>query len=561
MRLSDFICECLAKHGVRHAFGIPGGVILDLVYAFDRNEKITPHLCFHEQDAGFAASGYSQTSNELSVCYVTRGPGASNIITPIADAFFDSIPCVFITAHANTPVNPHIRIETDQEWCAIDAVNRITKYAKRVDTVPDAVNMINEACKMAMSGRKGPVFLDFLSSLFSEEVLPERCSYDDVYEEEPNACEDVLKVIEEINAAKKPVILIGDGIRQSGSKDCFRNLASGLPMPIISSRYSADIVNDYDNYVGYVGSHGCRAANIILEKSDLILSLGNRMSFPRDSESYSSILKKKIYRLDIDEGEFSRSLPEAINIHGEVSSFISGFIKHMEDMKEHCGWLQECMCIKEALRLTDINDVVKDLAEILSDLGDFGVIVSDVGNNEFWLSRTCVYMGLTNPVLYSKSFGALGCSLGKAIGAYYAYHSPVVCICGDQGFQMNTQELQFISDHNVPMYIIIMNNRSSGMIRDYEYKRYDGRCLHATMSDGYSQPDFSLIAKAYGINYSLVDDTAKLSLPASPCIIDYSIRTDDRLIPYLPKGNSLCDMYPELDESIRKSLIEIGEQT
>ena len=542
MRASDYIADFLVKKGVTDAFGIPGGVILDLIYAIDRTVGITPHLCYHEQSAGFAACGYAQVSGKLGVAYSTRGPGFTNLISAIADAYSDSIPVMFITGHSCMTQNPKMRVVADQELDTCGMVKSITKYAVRVDSADSLLVELSKAYAIAMEGRKGPVMLDISSSIWKEEVAD-----DIIYiRTEPVSFlkKDAIDIAERIKNAKRPVFLIGDGIHQSETESLFKQLSSRARIPVVSSRYSHDIVGNDLLYFGYIGSHGTRVANFVLSKADLIVSIGNRLSFPISSDSYKSIVKNaKFIRLETDGGELERVIPDSMIYQTDLKPFFESMLSEDFFYGNHQEWDKVCDTIKHKLKEEDMNTAVSSIKDVLKQMPNESIVVNDVGNNEFWVSRTMVYLGSNTRTLYSKSFGALGCALGKAIGAYYATKKAIFCFVGDQGLQMNIQELQTIVQNKLPITVIVLNNHSSGMIKDRETLLYKGEFLHTTIDSGYGVPDFDMVAKGYGVDSSRF------------VVID--VDENIGLSPQLPKGNPIQQMSPLLDESIYNELNEL----
>lgn len=544
MNVAEYLVKKLKNNGVNHAFGIPGGVIIDFLYALDKEDGIYPHLSYHEQCSAFEANGYSQAEHGLACAYATRGPGFTNLVTGIADAYADSLPVVFITAHAGNASQNKQRFEQEQEMNTVDIVKNITKYAVVVENEYEAEKIINKAFQEALSGRKGPVLLDFCSSIWKKEIdisghinecelKKDTVNYDSVYE--------MLK------EAHKPVVLIGDGIRQAGVEIQLSKIINKTNIPVLSSRGSQDSGRLFDNYYGYIGSHGLRYSNYIFSEADLVIALGNRMAFPLNSESYKKALEnKKIVRIECDSREIQRSILNTYTIKNDLKRFVEEF-----DFKINCSsnWTNLCCLVKKKLMYCDCNSTVDFLCQIFKEYKDSDLVM-DVGNNEFWASKAYELSGVKARTYYSKSFGALGCSLAKSIGVFYKNKKHIVCVIGDQGFQLNMQELQFISREKIPILMLIINNRISGMIKDREKR--EGYAVHTTYDSGYSSPDFKLIAAAYDIGYVKADSFNNLKdIPDNnPFIIDFCADSQLTLEPSLPRGRKMYDMVPELDKYI-----------
>lgn len=553
MKVSEYIAQYLQKQGITDAFGIPGGVILELMYALDATEGITPHLSFHEQCAGFAACGYAQAGRKLGVAYATKGPGFTNLLTAMADAYYDSIPVLFITAHSAATLPEDCRLVADQDMDTCGMVRNITKYAKRIDDIEEISISLEKACQIAKDGRKGPVFLDIAASLFKKEMISSASVHHQV--EHIDTEKYVSLICSEIKSAKRPVILLGDGINQSATNDAINRFIEKAGVPVLSSRYCHNIVRNQEYYYGYVGSHGIRYANFILSKADLVVSLGNRLYFPSHSLSYSKIIEHaKFLRFDIDDGELNKHLQMLAGKQVDMASLVPALAMTDTDCGNHKEWLEVCKTLKFQLKDEDVNETVLLLSKLLKTLPKDCIIVNDVGNNEFWMSKACVYAGIANRTLYSKSFGALGNALGKAIGAYYATKKPVVAFVGDQGVQMNIQELQYISQHHLPIAIVLLNNSSSGMIKDREAIAGYGYSLHTTEESGYGSPKFSIVAEAYRMVYLRIDEYHSFPIIDRPLFLELSISENQTLTPSLPRGRDIQDLEPRINKELYNRL-------
>ena len=552
--VAEYVVDVLQKYGVTDAFGLPGGVVLELMYAINRREGITAHLSYHEQAAGFAASGFAQASGKLCVAYSTRGPGFTNMMTAIADAYCDSTPVLFITAHSSS-FNPHMRQLSNQEIDTCAMVSNITKFAKRIDTVEDLMSSFEKACFIATNRRRGPVFIDMATSLWKKEIEFEEnggnISKCDVDDQSDSAIKDIVCSIKK---AKRPVFLIGDGITQARVNESLKLIVDKVQIPVLSSRYAHSNLANSAYYYGYIGAFGPRYSNFILAKADLIVSLGNRLNFPLNSKTYHNLpYQTRFLRVDIDDSEFLRDIPNSTVYKADLRKLLPLLTETSEDFGNHVDWLGVCGVLKEQLDKEDPNSVEPELEKILSYMNDSSVLLGDVGSHEFWLSHACVRTKYSGRAMYSQSFATLGSAMVKSIGAYYALKRPILCFIGDQGLQMNIQELQFISQHKLPILIVVMNNKVSGMIRDKETKAYQGNYLHSTANSGYLLPNLRLVAAGYGIEYSNYSELSDQEIKnivqnlSSPHILEMEIEEGLMLTPYLPLGNLPQDMMPRLE--------------
>jgi acetolactate synthase-1/2/3 large subunit len=557
MKVSEYIVDFLISKGVTDVFGLPGEVVLDLLDALNnRQNEISVHLNYHEQAAAFAACGYAQSSGKLGVAYSTKGPGLTNMITPITDAFCDSTPVLFITAHSHTNKS-NMRFEYNQEFDTIHMLSNVVKYATKITDLKDVCCELERSYCEATSGRKGPVFIDINSDILkshidiksSKSYKQEKCNFDSY-----DKVVECLKT--SLASAHRPILLIGDGINQSNTQKYLKDFAKNLKIPVLSSRFSQDIMPDSKYYYGFVGSHGTRYGNFILSKCDLLISLGNRLSYNANSNSFSAFVKHaKSVRIDIDTNEFSRDLPNTINLCADLKELMPLLAKENWDDMIDEKWLDICDILKKTLFDCDMQYPVNIISNILKCATLGQVITSDVGNNEFWLSRAYAFALTPNRILFSKSFGALGCSLPKAIGAYHATHKKVLCFTGDQGLQINIQELQYISHTKIPIAIIIINNFSSGMICSKQKSDFGSRFVHTTLNSGYFAPDIKSIAKAFSIQYCSIkneNDTGYLKLldDKNPCIIEIMIDENIDISPKLSKNRLCQDFEPLLERNI-----------
>lgn len=558
MRYSDALSDILRLYDVSDAFGIPGGVILELLYAFKRS-NIIAHLLYHEQDAIYAACGYSSTTNKLGVAYSTRGPGIMNMVTGIAEAYAESIPIIIVTAHQNKYFNKVKRFEYDQELRVKSIVSPITKAVIEIENEKDFIQSVKYACELACDGRKGPVVIDILSNLLSMVCYEEVCVDIDcnVSKVSIDTTKEVYNLIIE---SKRPVILIGDGIKRSDAEKELIELSNKLKVPIISSRGSQSIGIRANNYYGYVGSHGIRCANMILYKSDLVLVLGNRLAFPKSSSSFSVFYKKTIIRVDVDESELENSNGNVRNYNTDLKPFLKSFLNigfFENDM--FYEWRKACEHIhKSLLNYEQLTGGECAISYVLKSFKDI-ITVCDVGNHEFWISNVVNHINFKGEVIYSKSFGTLGASLGKAIGAYYANRKPIMVFIGDQGIQMCIQELQFIVNNSLPIVVVIVNNDSSGMIKSRQ-KRLYGDYIHTTLDTGFSHPNFEKIAYAYGINFIKYNNDRDVILKNNvlgPLIIEIDVDTEEDIKTNLPVGNEMYDLEPKIENDVIQELLSI----
>lgn len=366
MKAADWIVDFLISKGVTDVFGLPGAVVLELLYAMDRRKpELTPHLNYHEQGAAFAACGYAQATGKTGVAYATRGPGMTNMLTAIADAYYDSVPTMFFTAHSSGKKKPEMRVENNQEIDTAAIAANVAKYAVRIDRAEELQEELQKAYTLATTGRKGPVFLDIASSVLRQEMDTTALSAPGV-----SPAADTRGIAEEIavkvRAAKRPIILIGNGVRQSGTAALVQNLAAKSGIPVLSSRTAHDIMPDSPMYFGFVGSHGTRYGNFILSKADCILALGNRMAFPVGSESFRPVVERAaVIRVDIDESEFLREVPGSLCYKAGLEALLPELLKKDLSNPGRAQWMRACEELKRSLAQWDKTSAVSVLMRLI----------------------------------------------------------------------------------------------------------------------------------------------------------------------------------------------------
>lgn len=516
MKLSDYVVAFLQKKGIRHFFGYQGTMIAHLVDSIERNPDTENHSSYNEQGAAFAACGYAQAKEECACAYATSGPGAVNLLSGVADAYYDSLPVIFLTGQLNTYEYSGIeglRQQGFQETDIVAMAGSITKYAVQIRKPEDIVKELNKAYHIANTGRKGPVLIDLPMDMQRSEVA--NPVYDMEFEEchtDPAQAEAAADVIlEALEQSVRPVIMLGHGVDSTESQQALLRFTRERQIPVITSVLAKSVLS-YDHPLNFGcigGAYGHRYANMIANaKSDLILCFGISMCTRQIGTKVHEFAKNaRIIRVDIDPYNLKRDIHEdgvnEVKLQAETGAVIRCLSEKGSSVKKEFGdWLEVCREIKENLQAVDdqtperyINRMIADLSDMLQDTSAIAV---DVGQHMVWS-----YQSFKNregqKLLFSGGHGAMGYGLPAAIGAYYATGRPVVCICGDGAFQMNIQELEWVKRENLPIKMLIMNNEALGMIRHLQRDYFD--CLFAGTTDGcgFASCNFSKVADAYGI--------------------------------------------------------------
>lgn len=571
MKVSDYIVEYLIDKGVTDVFGYPGGMVTHLMESFSKySDRITAHVNYHEQAAAFAACGYAQASGKLGVAYATSGPGATNLITGICDAFFDSVPTIFITGQVNTFESRGqyaVRQRGFQETDIVSMVAPITKYAKRVESVEKIRYYLDTAFTLATSGRMGPALLDIPMNVFRAEIEPDKLYKADrltnlSHSDTISSIVGVLK--NALQESEHPCCLIGNGVKITKAQGDIISFCHRFKIPMITSMIAFDVVgNDSLNY-GFIGAYGDRAANFIVAKSDLLISLGSRLDVRQVGAKRENFAPNaKIIRFDVDEGELDYS------VHQDEIKCCVGMQETVQALKiiektctsDYSKWIDICNEIREKLETVDQSRTGKIVEALSKKFPEDVLITTDVGQNQVWVAQS-VQLKKGQQVLFSGGHGAMGYSLPAAIGAYYASKSPVICISGDGGMQMNIQELQYIARESLPIKIVVLNNDALGMIRHFQEMYFNGNYYQTKPSGGYSAPDFSKVSEAYGIrniqiNMEEIPDEIPELYDQDPFLMEILINEDTYVFPKLEFGKPNQDQDPLLDRKLYNELMNL----
>lgn len=567
MKISDFIVEFLIEKGVTDVFGYPGGMVTHLMESFSKYEdKISAHVNYHEQASSFAACGYAQASGKIGVAYATSGPGATNMMTGICNAYFDSVPVLFITGQVNTFESRNglgIRQNGFQETDVIQMVKDVTKYAAYIERPEDIRYELEKAYAIAMSGRRGPVVLDIPMNIQRTDIdVATLRSYEEVETEFADVSQITKELCEMIKSAKRPCLLLGAGMKPY--KKLVLEAVEKMQLPVVCSMPAMDILpSDLDYYFGFIGAYGTRVANFLLAKSDLVIAIGSRLDIRQIGARKEGFAENaKLVRIDIDADELGRKVKEE-----EVSYQLDGRLvlesilaMPKEAFEEKQEWLATCQLLKEKLAGIDEQDETNYIRKISQCLPDNCIITTDVGQNQVWVAQA-FEVKEHQSILFSSGHGAMGYSLPAAIGAYYGSGKPVVSINGDGGVQMNIQELQFIAREQLPIMILIINNQALGMIRHFQEMYFESNYTQTKAAGGYTTPDFVAVAKAYGVpayRVSCIEEiTEALRERKRPVLIEVVVDKDTYVSPKLVYGQPNQDQDPPLDRTLYQELMEL----
>ena len=536
MKLADFVIQNLADRGISEMFVVYGAANGDLIDAFTRVKNTRYVSVIHEQAGGFAAEGYAKIKGVTGVAIATSGPGGMNFVTPIGNCFYDSVPCLFITGQINTKFlrsDPSIRQVGFQETDIVGIVKPITKYAVMVTDPASIRYELEKALFLATDGRPGPVLLDIPLDVQKVDIDPfEIPGFDDAIARIPYDMDDVRKKISkylyDLSSAKRPVILVGGGVRTAGATDKLLAVASLLNIPVFPTWNALDIVtSDFPQYGGRVGTYGGAGRNFGIQNADLLLAVGTRVSgritggnvksFMRGAKKYfvdvdPALLQKKQQQVPCDEavlcdaGIFLENLLDCVHIH-----------RSMRYMPDFSAWTAQVMEWKRAYDPVqpehyEEKGIVHPYAfmRILSEEMDAnGIFVADCGGN-IVVSNHAFETKYGQRYFTNNGNSPMGFSFAGAMGAWFAAPDrTVVCVIGDGGFQMNLQELQTFAHYGVNVKTFILNNHIYGITKAFQETNFEGRC-EACGPKGYSVPDFMKIVQAYGIKTETIGSNVEI---------------------------------------------------
>jgi acetolactate synthase I/II/III large subunit len=565
MKLSTYLNNYLVQKGIDTVFLLQGGMIIRLIDEIHRIGEITIVSMHHEQAASFAADAYSRTKNIPGVAFATSGPGATNLITGIGSCFFDSVPAIFITGQVNQNEQKS-DLETRQigfqETDIVSIVEPITKAAFAINDVEEVPSIFERAFKIASEGRPGPVLIDIPMNLQNMEIS----ELDSPHLEEtikPDSNEIAVfskELISQLRSAKKPLVLAGRGIRVAQVQSAFLRFIEKYDIPVTTSLLGLDAIPyDHPNRVGFIGTYGNRWANQALNDCDVLLVLGSRLDLRQtgaDAKSFEN--NKKIFHVDIDRAELNNRIKGCETLQCDLKTFFDNNSYNNSD-DNNSSWKEEILAnylnkpdVDELKGIVGINPN-HFMHQLSKSSGLAKIITTDVGNNQMWAAQS-IELKHDQLFLSSGGMGAMGYSLPAAIGACFANGlSPVLSISGDGGFQINIQELQTIKRNKLPIKIVILNNRSLGMIRQFQ-DSYFNSCYESTVW-GYDSPDFIKLAGAYGINGQSISSANEIDSGLEqlwrdrdePFVLNVNVDYKTNAYPKMLYGKPLSIMEPEHD--------------
>lgn len=563
MTVAEYIADFIEEKKMDFVFQYPGGMITHMIDAIGTRDKVKIYSLLHEQSIAFAVSAIGRLSNLPAIAFATSGPGATNLLTGIGDCYFDSVPALFITGQVNTHElkgDSGIRQLGFQETDIVSMAVPITKLAIQITEPNQIVKVLEEAYQLAISGRPGPVLIDIpmniqRTSIDIELTLPS-------LKKEPICVdleEKIGEVIEILKSAKAPLFWIGNGIHTSKSESLFIELNKILHIPVVTSLHAIDLLASADpNKVGMIGAYGNRWSNMSIKHADCILFLGTRIDIRQTGANISIFDHIKTIRVDNTDAELANRVQAELKINVDLDVFLKSFIRQAGDFKfSFSDWHQKISSLKQeypiqkeiSISQSEINPH-ELFRKISNQIKGKTIYCADVGSHQMWAAQS-LFFKKNDRFLTSGGMGSMGFCLPASIGAaLYDPSANVVAIIGDGSFQMNIQELHSIFQNNLNIKIVIINNHSLGMIRQFQDTNFKSR--HFGTVWGYTCPDFCKIAKSYQIPSKRIEDSSNVDSGVAwllkgkgPKLLEVLVSGQLNVYPKIAFGQTMDKMEPE----------------
>jgi acetolactate synthase I/II/III large subunit len=555
---AQILCESLIKEGVEVIFGIPGGALLPLYDTLPDYPQLRHILFRHEQGAAHAADGYARVTGKAGVCLATSGPGATNLVTGIANAYMDSSPVIGITGQV---ARPFIGKDAFQETDISGITLPITKYNYLVTETKMLAKTVKEAFYIAQTGRPGPVIIDIPKDVQEEEVefnYPDKINLPGYKVMSRGHTVQIKKAAKLIGQSKKPIIIAGRGVVISEAYDELKEFAEKAQIPVVTTLLG--LGSFPENHIlnfGWLGMHGMVHANMAVQNADILIAIGMRFDDRATANTSNFARNAKIIHIDIDPTEIGKNVPVDVPIVGDIKNVLRSMIKELE-MQEHVDWISLLEQVRYDHPLTEIEGSDELLPQyvihnICQATKGNARLVTGVGQHQMWTAQYYSY-NRPNTLILSGGLGAMGFELPASIGVKVGCPEEAVwCIAGDGSIQMTIQELATIRQENLAIKIAIINNQYLGLVRQWQELFYERSYVGVKLWN----PDFVAIAQAYeipGIKVKHKDEVASAIQQATestgPFLIDFAVEPEENVYPIIPPGKTLS-------ETLEKPIVEL----
>jgi acetolactate synthase-1/2/3 large subunit len=576
MKVSDYIANYLSKKKVKKVFSITGGASIHLIHSFAEIKNIDYVTMHHEQSCAMAADGYSRASDKLGVAAATSGPGATNLITGIACAWFDSIPTLFITGQVTRfrmKGKLKVRQIGFQETDIISMVKTITKYRTQIMNKRDLHYELDKCIHYAYEGRPGPVLIDIPDDVQRSMLDKKDLTYfkKNTFRPKIKSNKTIIhnnkinKLMEFLNNSRRPILIVGHGVRLSSSINLMKKIQNKLQIPYISTWAMLDIWSSFDRRnCGSFGTHGSRYGNFAVQNSDLVISIGARLGTRETGSPLSSFARKaKFVVVDIDKHELSKfskfGKSTDIQFNLDVNEFLKIFSKKLKRYtpKKYTEWENKIQFWKQnypsggSFNSKKVNPYLF-YNKLTNFLSSNEIIFTDTGSTIAWASQAINFNGKIR-LIHDFNNTAMGYALPASIGALFTDKTKnVTCIAGDGSFMMNIQELSTVSEYNLPLKIIVINNEGYSMVKQTQEQWLGGKHYATSKGKGLSFPNFKNISKAFNLDYVKIANNFQLRKLENlkkikkPILIEILVDERERVIPQSRFGYPIEDSDPLL---------------
>nr|YP_009294560.1 acetohydroxyacid synthase large subunit [Asparagopsis taxiformis]AOM66043.1 acetohydroxyacid synthase large subunit [Asparagopsis taxiformis] len=557
------LMDSLVRHKVEHIFGYPGGAILpiyDELYRWEKENKIIHILSRHEQGAAHAADGYARSTGQVGVCFATSGPGATNLVSGIATAQMDSVPLVLITGQV---ARPFIGTDAFQEVDIFGITLPIVKHSYVVRDPRNMARIVAEAFYIAQHGRPGPVLIDIPKDVGLEKFMytpvdPGMVSLPGCKPIVSSKSKPIAKIVQLLNQSSQPLLYIGGGSIIAGAHEVIQHLSSLFQIPVTTTLMGKGIINEQEELsLGMLGMHGTAYANFAVSECDLLIALGARFDDRVTGKLDEFACNAQVIHVDIDPAEVGKNRIPQVAIVGDVKQVVTDILNYVNKTESCNAQLEQTRSWKERISIwkqqypllipKHVNSLSpQEILSTISYLAQDAYFTTDVGQHQMWAAQFLNV--LPRHWMSSAGLGTMGYGLPAAMGVQVAFpNKMVICISGDASFQMNLQELGTIAQYNLPVKILIINNKWQGMVRQWQQAFYGERYSHSNMEQG--SPDFMKLAQSFGIlglelecRGDILEILRVFLSHNGPCLLNCKVIEDENCYPMVAPGKSNSQM-------------------